>query len=94
MPKFQVKDTFEISGRSGFFVTGLIVEGDINVGMFVHVPLNSAIDIKARIDALEFVRQLGGTEYIGLCLKLEPDALEIWRALNIRDETIEISEEN
>ena len=93
MPKFYVKEPFELTGRPGFFIAGSLVEGNIGVGMFIHAPLNAVVDIKARIDALEFLRRLGGSEDIGLCLKLEQDELEIWGALNIRGETIEISEE-
>ena len=92
MPKFHVKDTFEISGHKVFFLAGTIVEGTIRKGMFVHVRCNSALDITGRIHSIEFARRKGGED---VCLGIEGDAeeLDFWRALNIRDETLEISEE-
>lgn len=91
MSKFLVTDTFEVSGRPQFVVTGSVVEGDISVGMIVHVPLNSFVNMKARIHSIEFVRRHGGDEDVCLCLDVGPEAIKIWRALNIADETLEIS---
>lgn len=90
MPKFLVSDTFEVSGRPQFIVAGSVVEGDISEGMIVHVPLNSVVNMKARIHSIEFVPRHGG-EDVCLYLDVGPDALKIWRVLNIGDETLEIS---
>jgi len=90
MPKFLVKDTFEISGRPQFIVAGSIVEGDINAGMVVHVPVNSDSNIKARIHSIELAPRQGG-EDVCLCLDVGPETIKIWRLLNIDDETLEVS---
>lgn len=92
MPKFLVTDTFEVSGRPHFIVAGSIVEGDISVGMVVHVPLNSIVNMTARIHSIEFVRRHGG-EDVCLCLDVGREFIQVWRVLNIADETLEISED-
>lgn len=92
MPKFLVTDTFEVHGRPQFIVAGTVIEGDISVGMVVHVPLNSVAGVKARIRSIEFVPRRGG-EDVCLYLDIGPDALKIWRVLNIGDETLEVSKD-
>tara|TARA_R110002096_G_scaffold168538_14_gene339417 strand:+ start:3177 stop:3470 length:294 start_codon:yes stop_codon:yes gene_type:complete len=92
MPKFHVKDTFTIEGRPHFVLAGSIVEGEIRPGMFVRVPFNSSTAMTARIDCIEFARRLGGHEDTCLCIRCtEPEELEIWRGLDIGDETFEVT---
>jgi hypothetical protein len=91
MPRFHVRDTFEIPDRKLFVMAGEIVEGEIRAGMFVRVPFNSALEMTARIHSIEFARRLGGSEDVCLCIESEPDALDLWRGLKIGDETFEIT---
>jgi hypothetical protein len=91
MPKFHVRDTFEIPSRKLFVLAGSIVEGEIRKGMFVHVPCNSALDITGKIHSIEFARRNDG-EDVCLCFEGDSDELGFWRAMNITDETLEISE--
>ena len=92
MPRFHVRDTFEITtDRKLFVMAGSVVEGQVRAGMFVHVPFNSSLDMTAKIHSIEFARRHGG-EDVCLCFESEPDALELWRGLNIGDETLEITE--
>jgi hypothetical protein len=92
MPKFHVKDTFTIEGRPHFVLAGSIVEGEIWPGMFVRVPFDSRTAMTARIDCIEFVRRLGGLEDTCLCIRYTgPEELEIWRGLDIGDETFEVT---
>ena len=93
MPKFHVINTFEIPDRQLFVIAGSVVEGEIRAGMFVHVPFNPAVAMTARIHSIEFARRQGDGEDMCLCLQAEPDALELWRDLNISDETLEITED-
>ncbi len=37
MPKFHVKDTFEVPDRGLFVLAGSIVDGIVRSGMFVHL---------------------------------------------------------
>lgn len=93
MPRFRVRATFEITtDRKLFVMAGSVVEGEIRVGMFVHVPCNSSLDMTARIHSIEYARRQGG-EDVCLCFESEPDALELWRGINIGDETLEITED-
>jgi hypothetical protein len=90
MPRFHVRETFEIPDRKLFVLAGSIVEGQIRPGMFVPVPFNSSLEMTARIHSIEFARRSGG-EDVCLCIESEPDALDLWRGLNIGDETFEIT---
>jgi hypothetical protein len=91
MPKFHVKETFQIPDRGLFVMAGSIVEGEIRKGMFVHFPCNSALDITGKIDCIEFARRKDG-EDVCLCFEGEPEELDFWRAMNISDQTLEISD--
>jgi hypothetical protein len=92
MPRFHVRDTFEITtDRKLLVMAGSIVEGEIRAGMFVHVPFHLSLDMTARIHSIEFARR-PGRENVCLCFVPEPDALELWRGLKIGDETLVITE--
>jgi hypothetical protein len=91
MPRFHVRDTFEILDRKLFVMAGSVVEGEIRKGMFVRVPFNSSLDMTARIHSIEFARRLGGSEDVCLCIESEPELAEILRGLDIGDETFEVT---
>jgi len=89
MSKFFVKRTFEIPDRRIFVLAGEITEGEIARGMFVNIPLNSELKVRYRIECIEFARS-EKTEDVCLCLPTEEGEAEIFRALNIGDETLEV----
>ena len=90
MPKFHVRDTFEIPDRQLFVLAGSIVEGEIRAGMFVRVSFNSSLDMTVRINCIEFARRQGG-EDVCLCIESEPELAEMLRGLDIGDETFEVT---
>jgi hypothetical protein len=90
MPKFHVKDTFEIPDRRLFVMAGSIVEGEIRAGMFVHIGFNPAFATTARIHSIEFARREGG-EDVCLCIEADRELAEFMRDLNIGDETCEVT---
>jgi hypothetical protein len=92
MPRFHVKDTFTIEGRPYFIIAGSIVEGAIQVGMYLQIPMNSTTAMTARIECLEFARRLDGHEGTCLCIRYsDPGELDIWRSLDITGETFEVT---
>jgi hypothetical protein len=92
VPRFHVKDTFEVTtDRKLFVMAGTVVEGEIRAGMFIRVPFNSSLDLTARIHSVGFARRHGGEE-VCVCFEFEADAFDVWRGLCIGDETLEISE--
>ena len=69
-------------------MAGSILEGEIQPGMFAHIPCNSSLDITARIHSLE-----KNGEDVWLCIQSEPDGMDFLSAFNIKNETIEVSTE-
>jgi|GEM_PF-1711206 len=92
VPKFHVKNTFEIPDRKLFVMAGSIVEGEIRAGMFVHIAFNPSFATTARIHSIEFARRQGG-EDICLCIEADTELAEFMRDLNIGDETCEMTTE-
>jgi hypothetical protein len=90
MPRFHVRDTFEIPDQKLFVMAGSVVEGEIRTGMLVHIPFNSSFATTARIHSIEFARRQGG-EDVCLCIESEPELAEFLRDLNIGDETFEVT---
>lgn len=91
MSKFRVNDTFAVERRRLFVLTGVIVEGQIWAGMLVNVPLNSSLSIARRIQSIEFARRTDGREDVCLCIAYESsDQLNVWKALNIQNETLDV----
>ena len=94
MPRFHVSGSFVIESRRLFVLARSVLEGAIRPGMSVSVPLNPQLSMAARIHSIEFARQTGGGEDTCLCVLCdEPSELDIWRALNLADEVIEIKGE-
>lgn len=92
MPRFYVRDIFEIPDRKLFVMAGSVAEGEIRAGMFVRVHFNPSLDVTARISSIEFARRQGG-EDVCLCIESEPALAEILRGLDIKDETFEVTTE-
>jgi hypothetical protein len=70
-----------------------VVEGVIHAGMFVHVRCNASLTITAPIYSVEFARS-PTNDAVCLLLELQPDELDVFRALNIVNEIIEGTEDD
>ena len=92
MPKFHVRQTFEIPDRKLFVLAGSIIEGEIQRGMFVRVPLNSQTGVRLLIDSIEFARRDGG-EDVCLCIWSGSRFAEMLRGMDMSDETFEVAAE-
>jgi len=90
MPRFYVKDTFEIPSRQLFALAGSIVEGTIKTGMFVRVPLNSETGMRLLIHCIEFARRKDG-EDVCLCIWAGENFAEALRGLDIGGETYDVT---
>lgn len=92
MPRFHVKDTFEIELSERVFVlAGEIVEGTIKAGMLVHIPNNLATAVTAPIHSIEFLSRRPERDDICLCVKSGTDAVQILREMDVRGKTLEIT---
>ncbi len=90
MPKFHVRDTFEIPDRSLFVMAGSIVDGEVRTGMFVRIPMFPTHGIQFEVHSIEFALRQGGREDVCLCLQLGPNVTEILRGLKIADQTLQV----
>lgn len=91
MASFRVKETFSLNSRQCFVLAGEIIEGKVAAGMKILVPFNSATSMSAIIDSVEFVLRADGVEDVALCIPIDsPGELELWEALSICDETLEV----
>ena len=90
MAKFRVNDTFALESRRLFVLAGAILEGPIQAGMIVSLPLNSSLSIAGPIHSIEYARTTRG-EDVCLCIAYEDsDELAIWSGLNIQNETLDV----
>jgi hypothetical protein len=89
MPKFHVRDTFEIPDRSLFVMAGSIVDGDVRTGMFVRIPMFPTHGIQFEVHSIEFALRQGRDD-ICLCLQLGQNVTKILRDLKIADQTLEV----
>jgi hypothetical protein len=90
MPKFRVRDTFEITDRNLSAIAGPIVEGQVGADMFVRIPLFSSHGIQLRIHCIEFARRHDG-EDVCLCIERGPHFAQLLRGLNIAGQTLEVT---
>lgn len=90
--KFHAIGTFTIDTRNLFVIYGDIVDGVVKAGMFLNVPLNSAVTIDDPIHSVEFVDRSDGS-HVALAFKLDdPNDAAVWKGLNIADELLEITD--
>jgi hypothetical protein len=91
---FHVADTFEIRSRKLFCIAGEVEAGTIKAGMCVLVPFNSLFSMSARIDCVEQAQTDTGTRVVlGIRIEDERD-WQIWSALQIGNEKLELTEPN
>jgi hypothetical protein len=92
MPKFHVKKTSLSEDEKSLVFKGKVVEGPINKGMLLEIPITAAAVIKVKVyDIVHFEKQKDESKKVGLVVDFddEPEALEIVMGLNIADEVLE-----
>ncbi len=91
MPKFHVKKTSLAEDEKSIVFKGKVVEGPINKGMLLEIPITEAASIKVKVyDIVHFEKQKDESKKVGLVVDFndEPEALEIVMGLNIADEDL------
>ena len=89
--KILIRGSFHLRSPSRFVLYGDIVEGKVQVGMRLYVPLNSGLGMEAPIAAAEFVDGTPTGSHLGLVLRLDdPDDLALWQGLDLVDEVLEV----
>lgn len=94
MPRFHVKKTSLMDDEKSVVFKGKVLEGPINKGMFIHIPITEAASIKMKVfDIVHFEKQKDESKKVGLVVDFaaEPEALDIVLGLHISEETLEIS---
>jgi hypothetical protein len=94
MPRFLVRNTFELRKQPLFVLAGSVVEGEIQQGMFVRIPFNSSLTMTVRIHSMGFEHHAGGSEDICLGIECGPELVEIWRSLDLTNEVLEVVTED
>lgn len=89
MPKFYIREVFEIPNKQVFVLAGSTTEGEIRPGMLVQIPLNSQMGIIIPIQSIETERR-GDRDELCLHLSLRSDEIETLRALDMTDELCEV----
>lgn len=72
---------------------GRVVEGPINKGMAIVIPVTEAASIEVKVfDIVHFEKQKDESKRVGLVVDFadEPEALDIVLGLKIQEETLEI----
>lgn len=92
MPKFHVKKTSLSEDQKSIVFKGKVVEGPINKGMLLEIPITEAASVKVKVyDIVHFEKQKDESKKVGLVVDFddEPEALEIVMGLNIADEVLD-----
>ena len=94
MPKFYIKKTSLGEGQNSLVFKGKVVEGPINRGMVLEIPIAGASDVvPVKIfDFVHFEKQKDELKKVGLVADFydTPDDLEVILGLNIADEEVNV----
>ena len=94
MPKFYIKKTSLGEGQNSLVFKGKVVEGPINRGMVLEIPIAGASDVvPVKIfDIVHFEKQKDELKKVGLVADFydTPDDLEVILGLNIADEEVSV----
>lgn len=97
MPKFYIKKTSLGEGQNSLVFKGKVVEGPINRGMVLEIPIAGASDVvPVKIfDIVHFEKQKDELKKVGLVADFydAPDDLEVILGLNIADEEVNVRTE-
>jgi len=92
MTKFIVNNVFTVTSKTPVYISGKIVDGVINIGDYLHAPINASSNLKGRITSIEFA---DGKYDSFICLGLDcnsPDDQKSWLDINIKQgDTLEVS---
>ena len=93
MAKFIANNVFTVTGKPPVYITGMIVDGVINIGDYLYAPLNTTSNLKGEITSIECADRKYNSF---ICLGLDcnsPDDQKTWLDINIKQgDTLEISE--
>ena len=93
MAKFIANNVFTVTGKPPVYITGMIVDGVINIGDYLYAPLNTTSILKGKITSIECADRKYNSF---ICLGLDcnsPDDQKTWLDINIKQgDTLEISE--
>ena len=94
MPKFYIKKTSLGEGQNSLVFKGKVVEGPINRGMVLEIPIAGASDVvPVKIfDIVHCEKQKDELKKVGLVADFydTPDDLEVILGLNIADEEVNV----
>ena len=94
MPKFYIKKTSLGEGQNSLVFKGKVVEGPINRGMVLEIPIAGASDVvPVKIfDIVHFEKKKDELKKVGLVADFydTPDDLEVILGLNIADEEVNV----
>ena len=93
MAVFHVKKTSVGDDQNSLVFKGKIVEGPINKGMTLEIPVTQEAVIKMKIfDVVQFDKQKDEEKKIGLVVDFYslPDDMEVIMGLNIADEDLKV----
>lgn len=96
MAVFHVKKTSVGDDQNSLVFKGKIVEGPINKGMTLEIPVTQEAVIKMKIfDVVQFDKQKDEEKKIGLVVDFYslPDDMEVIMGLNIADEDLKVFSE-
>jgi hypothetical protein len=93
MARFHIKKTSLMEDEQSLVFKGKVIEGPINKGMSMDIPITEAASITVRVyDIVHFEKQKDESKKVGLVVDFaeEPEALDIVLGLKIQDETLEL----
>lgn len=92
MVKFIANKVFTVTGKLPVYISGMIVDGVINIGDYLYAPLNTATNLKGKITSIEYAdRKYNSFICLGLGCN-SPDDQKTWLDINIKQgDTLEIS---
>jgi hypothetical protein len=92
MAKFIANKVFTVTGRLSVYISGMSVDGVINVGDYLHTPNKASSNLKGKITSIEFA---DGKYDSFTCIGLDcnsPDDQKTWLDIKIKQgDTLEIS---
>jgi len=92
MTRFITNKVFTVTGKLPVYISGMIVDGVISVGDYLHAPRHSPSKLKGKITSIEYAN---GKHESFTCLGIDcnsSDEQKMWLKMNIRQgETLEIS---
>ena len=93
MTKFIANNIFTVPGKEPVYISGMVVDGKINIGDYLYAPPNAPSKLKGKITSIEFADRKYDSF---ICLGLDcnsPGDQKTWLDINIRQgDTLEISE--